>query len=267
MDNIFDNMDSWTLIKIVGGLTVLISSVISFVAYFIKDYFINKWKSDYQKDIEVLKAESNKNNLILNNLTNSISNIYLSSNTKRVDSLEQVWTKMMEIKENQPYLTFMAYTILTKKEFLDLPNTTNKSTRISINEFKPEEYFEKHYKMLSEMTKIRPFIGENLWIIYYVYQAFLGRLNYLLQDGIENGKLKYWHDDTNFIPQMLGMVIKSDELSKLLVDNPTSFHNVLNFLEYKAINDITEQITGKKMTEESVKHALKLGRFAKNTVA
>ena len=101
-------------------------------------------------------------------------------------------------------------------------------------------------------------------MIYFVYQAFLGRLNFLLQDGMEKGKLQYWQDDTNFISQVLGMVIKPKVLQKLLVDNPSSFNNVLNFLELKAINDISEQITGKRISEESVSHALELSKMNKN---
>ena len=267
MEELLNSIDNWTIIKLVGGLTLVISSLISFIAYFIKDSVINKWKSNYQKELELLKADSAKNNSILNNLTNSISHIYLSSNTKRIDALELVWSNMMRIKENQPNLTMMSYSILIKSEFLKIPYTDNKYTRASVDEFRPEEYFEKHHKLVKEISVKRPFIGEKLWSIFFTYQAFLGRLNFLLQDGLKKGELTYWHDDLNFIKQVLRMAIKQEEMDKLLVDNITSFHNILNFLEFKAINDINEQITGKRMTEESVNYAIELSKITKNTIA
>jgi hypothetical protein len=44
MKEILEQIDNWTLLKLVGGLTVILSSLISFTAYFIKDFFLNKWK-------------------------------------------------------------------------------------------------------------------------------------------------------------------------------------------------------------------------------
>jgi len=267
MKELIENMDNWTLVKLIGGMTIILSSVISFVAYFIKDYYINKWKSNYQIDIEKIKGNLSQNNSILDNLTKSISNIYLASNEKRIEYLEKVWNGMMEQKRGLPSVIFMAYTILTKEEIEKLPQTTNEYTIAGIKSFKPKEYFDFHLNITSELEKTRPFIGEKIWLIYFVYQAFLGRLTYLIQDGLEKGKVKYWKDDKGFINQILLSVIKKDELNKLIEKDISSFHNILNFLEFKALNDISEQLSGKRMTEESVEQALKLSNLTKNTVA
>jgi len=266
MREIIENIDKWTLIKIVGGLTIVISSVMSFIAYFIKDYFLNKWKSSYQKDIENLKVQSNANNIILNSLTNSFSNIYVSSNSKRIEALMTVWENINELKSMQPTLASL-YSILIKEEIINIPNTTNKHTKACIEEFRPEEYLEKHFKITNEIKKLRPIIGENLWLIYFVYQAFLGRLIILLQMGLGKGKVDYWQDDETFINQVLGIVIKPEELSRLIVDKIPSSDNVINFLELKAISDISEQISGKRMNEEAVTQALKLSKLYNNTSA
>ena len=69
MKEFIDNIDNWTLIKYVGGITIALSSIISFIAYFIRDYLLNKWKSKYEIDLEVLKAKFSQNNTILDNLT------------------------------------------------------------------------------------------------------------------------------------------------------------------------------------------------------
>jgi hypothetical protein len=265
MKEIFESIDKWTLIKVLGGLTIVISSIISFIAYFIKDYFFNKWKSSYQKEIENLRAQSNANNVILNSLTSSFSNIYLSSNSKRIDSLMFVWERMIELKSLQPSLASL-YSILVKDEIINIPNTTNNHIKACIEEFKPDEYLEKHYKITNEIRKLRPLIGENLWLTYFVYQAFLGRLIFLLQIGLEKGEVNYWQDDETF-NQVLEIVIKPEELSKLIIDNVPSYDNVLNFLEIQAISDISEQISGKRMNEEAVSQALKLSKLSNNNSA
>ncbi len=262
-----ENIDNWTLIKYVGGLTIILSSIISFIAYGIKDYFLNKWKSKYDIELEVLRAKFNQNNLILDNLTNSLSNVYLASNDKRIKHLEGVWEGMMYLKRNMPGIVSMAYNILTRAEIENLPSTKNKFAKASINSFDSMNYFKSQSDLTAKIELSRPFIGEKLWEVFFTYQAFIGRLTYLLQDGLEKDKVKYWKDDLNFINQILKPTIKKEELDKLLEIDITAFNNILNFLEFKALNDISEQLTGKKMTNESVEHAIRLSNLTKNIIA
>lgn len=266
MNDIFAKIDNWELIKLLGGLTIIISSIISFIAYFIKSYFINKWKSKQQTEIEIIKARFDQNNQLISNLTSSLTNVYLSSNNKRFEYLEKIWVGMMTIKSNMPTIVTTSYSILTKEELINLPKTDNKYLKASIQSFNAEEYLESNFKINSDLQKCRPFIGESLWIIYFVYQAFIGRLTILIEEGLRKGKITNWHDDFGFINQILNSVITKDQLEKLM-SNSNSFNNVLNFLESIAINDISEQITGKRITDETVKRALEISEILKNTVA
>lgn len=265
MNEIILNTDKWDLIKLIGTITIIVSSIISFIAYFIKDYFINKWKSDQQKEIDKLKSLSDQNNLIINNLTDSLGKIYLSSNEKRLCYLEKIWAGFLDLKKETPTLVFLAYGILVKNEVLNLPNTKNTKILNDIKDFKPNDYILAQSKISTDLEKIRPFIGENLWTIFTVYRAFLGRLTYLLQDGLIKGKIMFWQEDHNFIDQILGLVIKPDEMKKLLEVEHNAFQNIINFLEFKALNEISEQMSGKRMTEENVKQAIRLSQLTKAT--
>jgi hypothetical protein len=69
MKEILDQIDNWTLIKLVGGLTLILSSVISFAAYFIKDYFLNIWKANQEKELAGLNIKPcNTNHLHLSSI-------------------------------------------------------------------------------------------------------------------------------------------------------------------------------------------------------
>ena len=263
MTEFISNPDRWDLVKLIGIITLIISSIISFIAYFIKDYFLNKWKSDQQKEIDKLKSLSDQNNLIINNLTDSLSKVYLSSNEMRISYLEKVWNGFLEIKTQTPTLVFLSHGILIKDELINLPNNKNPYILNEIKIFKPEEYILLQSKISTEIERIRPFIGENLWTIFSVYRAFFGRLTYLIQEGLKKGTVKHWKDDQNFINQVLGMVIQPDDIKKLFENDHNSFQNVINFLEYKALNEISEQVSGKRMTEENVMQAIELSRLTK----
>lgn len=267
MKELFESTTDWTLFKLITIWITVISSIISFIAYFIKDYFLDKWRGIQQKEIETLRAQLDKSNLLIGNISNSISSTYLDSNSKRIEHIEKVWVGMMKMKMEMPGLVFMAYTILTKEEVENIPNDTNKYTQASIANFKPDEYINSNYKIMTDIENGRPFLGENLWIHFFAYQSFLGRLTVLIREGLKKGKVTYWKEDKTFIDQILKIVIKQEELELLTSNDIQAFHNVLNFIEAKVLNDISEQVMGKRMTEESVKHAIRLSQLRSNTVA
>jgi len=261
MQELLQQVDNWTQIKLVGGLVFVLNSIISFVAYLIRELYLNKWKAKQESELAVLKARADHNNQLLSNVTNAISNLYLASNEKRIASLNKVWTGMLDIKGNLPVLVFNTYSILTKEEIIKLPEDKNEYFKELISSFNAQEYHLHGHKIIKEVEETRPFIGENLWLVFFVYQAFLQRLTYLIDDGLKKGKIVYWKEDKNFIDQMLGVVIKPEELQQLFRNDVASFNNVLNFLEFKALNDISEQISGKRMTEETVSQAIALSKL------
>lgn len=266
MKELLQQIDNWTLIKLVGGLTVVLSSIISFIAYFIREVFLNKWKAKQESELAILKARADQNNQLLSNMTNAISNLYLASTEKRIVSFNKVWTGMLAIKRSLPVLVFNSYSILTKEELIKLPQTDNEYFKTIISSFNAQEYHLHCYKITKEVEETRPFIGETLWLVFFVYQAFLQRLTYLIDDGLKKGTIVYWKEDKNFIDQMLGAVIKPEELQQLFSNDVASFNNVLNFLEFKTLNDISEQISGKRMTEETVRQAIALSKLAQEKI-
>lgn len=261
MKELLETIDNWTLIKLIGGLSIIISSIISFTAYFIKDYFINKWKLKYQLEIERLKGQQSQNNSLLSNLTNSISNIYLASNEKRVQYLEKVWLNMLEFKNQLPFELIFYYSYLYKDEIININSDKNKFIRDGLSKYKIEEIVNLIKNSLVELEKCRPFIGDNIWLVLNTYHTFLGRLAFLLFDGIKQGKVNYWKDDNEFVIPLLSTVITHEELNRLLESEIKSFRNVVNFLEQKAIIDINEQLSGKRMSEKTVEQALKLSEL------
>ncbi|MBC7000100.1 hypothetical protein [Cytophaga sp. FL35] len=264
MDDFFQNIDNWTLIKYTGGITVVLSSLIAFISHVLKDFLLNKWKLKYDTELESLKAKFSKNNTILENLTGSLSNVYLASNEKRIESLEAIWTGMLRVKNEMPVLVSMAYNILTPEEIENLPNT-NKFNAL-IDAFEPINYFEKHSNLIHQLELSRPFIGETLWSIFFTYQAFIGRSIFLIKEGLEQGKVTHWKNDSNFINQILTVIIEPEELEKLTMKDKTAYSNVLSFLESKALNDISEQLTGKKMTDDTLSHAIMLNELTKKAI-
>ena len=260
MKETLEQIDNWTLVQLVGGVAVIFPALVLLV----KEIFFSKWKAKQERDLEILKAKTNDNSLLLSNLTTSLSGIYLASNEKRILYLETVWKHMLKMKAEIPPIIFMAYTILTKEEVQDLKSTTNVYAKTGIRQFNGQEYLAANHAITSEIEGYRPFIGENLWFIFSIYQGFLGRITYTFDRDLKNDseeKITHWKDDKYF-EQILETIIKPSELKQLVKPDFRAFQNVLNFIEVKALNEISEQLSGKRMTEETVKHAITLGKLA-----
>lgn len=267
MEELINTLDNWTIVKIFGGLTIILSSVISFIAILIRELIISKWKTKQQIEIENIKSELSQNNQIIEYLTKTRSDIYLSSSNERVNGLKTIWETMTQTKESMESLVFMSYTILTRDELINLPSTQNEAIRQAIDSFDSLRYFNENHDLVLKAQLHRPFIGFKLWSIFSAYQSFIGRLTYLIRDGLENGVVKFWIDDRNYFEQVLEKVITKKEIDELCKIELLAFHGILNYLEALALNEISEQISGKKVTESTINHALELSKMTKNTVA
>lgn len=266
MEELINTLDNWTIVKVLGGLTIMFSSVISFIAILIREKIIGKWKSQQQTDIERIKSQLSQNNQIIEQLTKTRSDIYLSSNHERLDGLKVIWEIMNQTKESMESLVFMSYTILTREELINLPKTQNHVLKQAIDSFDATSYFEQNHKMVLKAQLHRPFIGFRLWTIFFAFQSFIARLTYLIRDGLKRGKVKFWMDDRNYLEQVFEMVISKKELDELCKNELLAFNAILNYLEALALNEISEQISGTKVIESTINHALDLSRITKNYV-
>ena len=258
MGQLINTIDNWTLVRLVGGLALIVSAVVGFFTGVLRDYMGSRWRANQERDLESLKHQFGRTEMLLNSLTATGSHAYLATNERRLDHFQKLWNAMIRIKGLFPTLATMAYSILTRAEVENLPTTDKPSMRSTIQRFDPDKYFDAQYSIVSEIESSRPFVGQRAWNAFFSYQALHGRLVYLLQAGLSKGKVTYWIDDRSFIDQVLGISIAPDNIATLLRDEPMAFHNIRNFLELEIVNEIGEQTSGSAAMKETVKQAQEL---------
>lgn len=258
MQNLINTIDNWTLIKVLGGLSVVVSALFGFLAGAFKDYLGHRWRANQETQLETLKHQFSKAEVLLQTLTSSGSSAYLATNVRRIDHLEKLWKGMISIKNRFPTLANTAYSILTRIEIETLPKTSNPHEVSEIQSFRPNEYFDFHFSVLNELEPSRPFVGQHAWNAFYSYQALHGRLVHLLRDGLSKGKVTYWIDDRQFLNQVIGLSIPIDTLSALLRNEAIAFDNLRNFLELAIISDVEAQMSGSAAMQETAKQAQQL---------
>jgi len=257
----FDTLSKWELIKACGG----ISAIVSFIAILIRELILSKWKTKQEIKVEGIRSELDKSNQLINTLTSTSTDLILSANQKKIECLDVLWSKMMSIRESLNKTVHTFYTILTKDEIIKLPSNAGSMITDFKSSFDYLKYLESISDLLSQAQRTRPFIGTKLWSIFFAYNAFQGRLTYLIFDGFETGTVRYWLDEAEkkTIFSIFNKVINEEMFEKITKDESLAFNTILIYLESLALNEISEQLSGKEQINSVLEYSQGLSKYQK----
>ena len=260
MQNLINSISNWELVKLLGGMGVVLTAIAVFVSRLLNNYALHKWKTNSDKRLEEYKFELERQVKLIDNLTSIIPNIHIATNERRLDHFERLWQSMLQIKKEFPTICGIAYTILTKSEIQDLPKDPNPNIGELVRTFEPNEYFDKLADISNKIERSRPFVGQKAWNTYFVYQALHGRLTYLISDGFLKGRISYWLDETDFLEQLVSITVGKDAQEKLFENPVQAYLNIVNYLELELINEISSKFESHLVASESTKDAMEISR-------
>jgi hypothetical protein len=192
------------IIAKLGGIVVILTAIITWTSTRIDEKLSYKWKHEYGKELELIKSKISSEHELYKSSLSQISSGYQFSQERRIKAIEVMWEYIVKLREFiSPLHTF--YSVLLPDEY---DNVILKNT----NTFGLENISDESInKVLSEMNeKInlqRPFLGENLWGLFFTYRAFICRSAFLFLKGRENHIIQPWYIDKgliNFLKISLG---------------------------------------------------------------
>ena len=95
---------------------------------------------------------------------------------------------------------------------------------------------------------VRPLVGENIWLLYNIYNIFAIRQAAKVQEGLEKGKLYAWNCTVEGKPdiaiqRLLGNVFTEQELSELNESNGLGITTrIMSTMEIKILNEMNNLI-------------------------
>ncbi|GEM_PF-2060760 len=236
------------LIYFLGGWTIIITGIVSFLSHFVTQRILKGWDLRNQKIIDELRHEQSKTQVILKELNSGIISNQSIFQERRIEAVEKLWTAIIAMKEFASEITTF-FSIILPNEYYDE---------------KPKHFLEKvgdnfvmdFIDISKDLEVERPFLGETLWLQFFIYRAFLGRLE-LIAEKIKNGKhVNDWRD--NGIDQLLRIIFTDEEYKLYKTINPTQLDIVLNILDSKILRESSEILSGKKSLLESYQNVMTL---------
>lgn len=261
MKEIVYQIDNWTLVKLIGGISVIIVGFFSLFGKLILEKAKIVWTKNANSELQDLKANLDKYNSDLTGV--QASHLFHVQNThnKRIEAIEAVWGAILEIKQNIPSPIGLCLQILADEQF---------TNEILDKAGSPGEGYEKSFgKALSQMDEaldtffvarasykvdnVRPFLNPELYDLYKTYAGVVGRTLFQFIWHYKKGKLTCWKKDET-ITDLLRQVLNEKEYQYILSIQIGSFTTMTNLLEVKMLDKMNATITGTDRSFDTIKH-------------
>lgn len=214
---------------------------------------ISEWKTKNQAEIERLKGQLQNDRIAINTALESLSLGQERAQERRLDAVEDLWDAILKIREHaQPAINF--YELLYPEEYdkaLDNPKI------MSIVSDVDEEYVTDGFAHGDDLERMRPYLGENLWHLFVMYRAVLGRMTLFIAEGKREGQIQNWRED-DLILSYLEKALDEDNLDRATEQNSRATRVLIDSLEGKVIEEMSLVISGRRSSRESYKTAQKL---------
>jgi len=167
---------------------------------------------------------------------------------RKLQAVDTLWVRVLRLRENlPPILGFVD--ILTVDEYKgikDHPTFVTLSQGWSI---------EKITQLVdNEVERVRPYIGEYTWAVFYSYQAVMLRIVYLLHAGRSDAAKLEWHKDSG-TRQLIQAVLPAVEFTEF---EAASFGKVTwlqRRLEAKILAAARKLVSGEEFGADALEQA------------
>ena len=216
---------------------------------------VNKENADllakYQKELEELKASFTVQESVRQMLAGSFSNAQSKVFERRLNYIEELWKAFYTLRDSMPlFLTYVD--IILEKEYEEWIKRTD--VQQVFGDLSMEKITKMSTSLSGDIEKVRPFVGEYLWSLYFVYRAFSFRLVVFIFMERQKDTPKYWKKDEG-VEQILRSVLSESEFANFTSKEVGAIQYVRTVMENKFISQVENIITGKSSIQEGVEQA------------
>lgn len=216
---------------------------------------VEKVRAAHSSELERLRAELQARTQLLTSSLSIGAAGYLAAQERRLESIDQLWQAVLQVREGiSSVLTF--YDILVPEEYDRAATHTDLRHILPKNDFD----FMAQFPSADLLEVHRPYLGERLWVYFWVYRAFCGRLGLRLGQGRERGRIPKWNieDRGSYTTDLLRYVLDQREvqwLESLTIGGP---RRAAELIEQKMLVEIDRRISGSTAAEVSIEEGKRL---------
>jgi len=211
-------------------------------------------RHEYDKQITELKAaQKNEENMRLM-ISRSYSNVHDKVIENRIKCLEELWKNFCELRGSTPF--YFKYLDIIKKDEYPVWIKQEEYQKI-FGSLSIENIKDVANKQTSEIERVRPFVGEYLWSIFYVYYMFLVRVSTHVFVNRAKEMPEYWKDD-EVINRWLASVLCKEEMESFSSMQYRAINYIERAFESKFLLHCNKVLSGEASIIEGIEQAEKI---------
>ncbi|KKK93442.1 hypothetical protein LCGC14_2692840 [marine sediment metagenome] len=250
------NITVTEIIVLLGGWTVIVAGLVIWIGKLVAEKVTLKWKEQQQKEIETLRSELTRDRIAMETAISSFSSGQIAVQEKKIQATEKLWKRVLKIRKVCQSVIFF-YSIHHPSEYNEVFVKPNMKAMISNLD---DSIIDQISFDTEDFESNRPFLGEKLWLLFFIYRAFLGRITLILVDGLKEEKIKDWREDHG-VNSLLKYVLSNEQITAVTVDSPIAMHKAITLLEAMLLEEISLIVSGSKASKDTFELAKKLGEL------
>ena len=176
---------------------------------------------------------------------------------RKLIAVDELWSQILNLRNNlPPIIGFID--VMTVDEYKSAKD--HKTFQALTDELS----LEKIISLVNEkIERVRPYVGEYLWAVFFSYQAIMLRILYLMHLGREDAEKIEWHKDSG-TRQLMKAVLTADEITEFDKMKFSKVSWLQRRLEVKVLTAIQKIISREKFGAESLEQAKNIQQRAAN---
>lgn len=208
-------------------------------------------KTESEKSIIELQTNMQQKLILYETARSSFAEGQKSSMERKLDSIEKLWNEILRLKNECPAI--LAYIdLLTVEECTQM--YSQQDARELASEYSNKKIIEYLDIKNNHVEKVRPYIGEYLWSLFFTYRQIMGRIPYLLYMGLKDANKAEWDKDSG-VQQILNAVLSENELDEFEKKKIVKLSWLQRKLEAKILMASRKIISGEEFGAASLKQA------------
>jgi hypothetical protein len=253
------NMTLTEIIALLGGWAVIVGGLVVWIGKLVSERVTLNWKEQQHKEMATLEAQLARDRLVMETAIFSFSSGQKAAQEKKIQAAEKIWKHVLEIRKICQSAIFF-YSILKPSEYNEVFTKPKIKAMISNLD---DSVIDQISSNPENLESNRPFLGEKLWLLFFIYRAFLGRISLILVDGLKEGEIKDWRKDHG-VHSLLKNILSNEQLTAVMVESPLAMHKAITLLEAMLLEEISFIISGEKASKDTFELAKKLGELTGN---
>jgi hypothetical protein len=244
------------LIAILGGWTVITAAAIAWTTKLVNERIFSKWRKDEQSALEGLRHSLSSERMLLESAIRGSQQGQDLSHEKRLLAIEHLWSAILKLRAASDGTRYFLG-VLVPTEY-DLIFSGKQDTFAAAIDNINDDFVTGAMKTVDDVELDRPYLGEILWLRFFIYRAFVGRLGYLITRGKERRHIGDWREDKG-IRQILSGALPESTINTLLNNqNVASIYMVFSQLEAAILEEVSLVLSGRRSASDSFENAKEL---------